>query len=163
MSGGDKAPVPRLVTVAVKLPPFWLSDPQIWFAQVEAQFATHGITSQKTMFDYVIASLSPEFATEICDLILKPSGENPYTTLKQQLIKCIAASEQQRLQQLFSTEELGDRKPTQLLRHLQQLAGNMLGFNDGSFIRELFLQHLPSNVGMVLASTQDDTPIEELA
>jgi len=60
-------------------------------------------------------------------------------------------------------EELGDRKPTQLLHHLQQLAGDMPGFNNGSFICELLLQCLPSNVRMVLASTWDDTPIEELA
>ena len=30
-------------------------------------------------------------------------------------------------------------------------------------IRELFLQRLPANVRMVLASTRDNTPIEELA
>ena len=91
------------------------------------------------MFDYIIANLSPEYATEIRDLILRPPGENPLDKVEEQLIKITAASEQRRLQQLFSTEELGDRKPTQLLRRLQQLAGDTPGLPDGTFLRELFL------------------------
>ena len=153
---------PRVTAVAVKLPPFWPSDQQIWFAQVQGQFSTRGINNQRTMFDYVVASLSPDFATEIRDLILAPPEVNQYDVLKEQLIKRTAASEQRRLQQLFSAERLGDRKPTQLLRRLKQLAGNTPGA-DGVFLRELFLQRLPTNVRMVLASTRGDTTIEELA
>ena len=92
----------HVASVSLKLPPFWPADPKVWFAQVEAQFATRGITSQKTMFDYIIASLSPEFATEVRDLILRPPTEVPYDRLKEQLI---AVSEQRKLQQLFSSEE----------------------------------------------------------
>lgn len=76
-----------VANVSIKLLPFWPSDPEVWFAQVEAHFTTRCITAQKTRFDYVIASLSPEVATEVCDLILKPPEGTPYSVLKEQLIK----------------------------------------------------------------------------
>lgn len=158
MSGDEREPettASGISAVNIKLPPFWPSDPEVWFAQVDAHFTTRRVTSQKARFDHVIASLSPEFATEVRDLILKPPAERPYDILREQLTKRTAASEQRKLQQLFTTEELGDRKPTQLLRRMQQLLGDRPGITDGAFLRELFLQRLPSNVRMVLASTPD--------
>ena len=159
----DEAPTPpthsSAAAVSLKLPPFWPSDPLVWFAHVDAQFNTRNISSEKTMFNYVVASLAPEYAQEVRDLILKSPNTQPYSALKSALVE---RTEQRRLQQLFNAEELGDRKPTQLLRRMQQLLGDKASSTDASFLCELFLQRLPPNVRMVLASS-DTTDLEKLA
>lgn len=95
-------------------------------------------------------------AAYVHDLILNPPTSAQYDTLKKQLVKRTAASEQHHLQQLFNSEKLGDRKPSQLLRRMQQLLGDKVASTDSSFLRELFLQRLPHNVRMILAGSGDD-------
>ena len=70
---------------------------------------------------------------------------------------------QRRLQQLLSAEDLGDRKLTQLLRKMQQLLGKWADVMDPSFLRQLFLQHLPTSVRLNLASTAKGSNLQELA
>ena len=153
-SGSSPSPTQSSVSsFNLKLPPFWPNDPTIWFAQVEAQFLTRNITSQKTKYAHVVSSLQPEFAQEIRDILICPPTQNQYDALKKELIRRTSASEQKRLQQLLTAEELGGRKPSQLLRKMKQLLGsNQL---EESILRQLFLQRLPTNVQLILVSTGD--------
>ena len=158
MSTDQASPVTH---VAIKLPPFWPSDPAIWFAQAEAQFATRGITSEITKFRHIITALAPETAVEVRDILLQPPSENPYTALKEALTVRTAESTQLRVQRLISGEELGDRKPSQLLRRMQQLVGDAtLG---DTILQQMFLQRLPSNVQLVLAGISNEVTLDKQA
>lgn len=156
-------PTASLVTsaISIKLPPYWPSDPALWFSQVEAQFATRAITSEQTKYAYVVGSLQPEVAQEVRDLLINPPAETPYAKLKTELIKRTSTSLQQRLNQLLQTEELGDRKPTQLYRRMQQLLGDIQ--LEPSILKQLFLQRLPSNAQLILASTAEALDLASLA
>ncbi|XP_064462642.1 uncharacterized protein K02A2.6-like [Ornithodoros turicata] len=62
--------------------------------------------------------------------------------------------------QLLSQEELG--RPSQLLRRMRQLLGDNSASLDDTILRERFLQRLPQNVEMVLA-TAADMSLDQLA
>ena len=147
--------------VSLKLPPFWPNNPRVWFAQVEAQFQTRNITQQQTKYAYVVSSLQPEIALEVRDLLLECPGDSPCDILKEELVKRTSASEQKRLHQLLIAEELGDRKPSQLLRRMRQLLGDHT--LEESILKQLFLQRLPTNVQIILAPTSDNIHIDQLA
>ncbi len=60
-------PKPDVNAVALKLPPFWMARPAVWFSQVEAQFATRQppIVADLTKFNYVVAALDNVTAGEV--------------------------------------------------------------------------------------------------
>ena len=158
--GDEAAPVNR---VAVKLPPYWAKDPTMWFAQAEAQFHIANIVDEKTRFYHVVSSLPPDAASEVRDLILTPP-ENPYTKLKEVLVSRTAESAAQRLKKALDATEIGDSKPSQILRRLQQQLEGMEA-ND-ALLLQVFLQKLPVTVRTIVAASSDKLgmqPLSELA
>ena len=147
-------------TVSLKLPPFWQEDPALWFHQVEAQFATNGITQQLTKYHYIVGSLAPEIAREVRDIIVTVPAVAPFDSLKERLVSRTSLTESQRMPKLLSLEPLGDQKPSQLLRRIEQLADKT--GNDDPILQEIFLTRLPVAVQLVLKSHPDKST-EQLA
>ncbi|XP_072375738.1 uncharacterized protein [Diabrotica undecimpunctata] len=134
--------------VSVKIPPFWTSDPEIWLLQVENQFALANITSNATKFNYIVANLETAYVSEVRDITVSPPATDRYIKLKTELIKRLSAS-QQKIKRLPEHEELGNRRPSQFLRHLQSLADTTIPDN---IIRSLCLDILPSSTKAILAT-----------
>ncbi|XP_018332529.1 uncharacterized protein LOC108742025 [Agrilus planipennis] len=87
---------------------------------------------------YVLGNLDPRYAAEVRDIIINPPATEPYATIK---------------------EEIGDRKPSQFLRHLRSLAGNSTPEN---LLRTICSGRLPQSLQTVIA-TMKDKQLDEVA
>lgn len=84
-----------------------------------------------------------------------------YGTLKKKIIERFTDSDHQRLRKLLQEIELGDKKPSQLLREMRHLAGSKM---DDELLRSLWLQRLPPNMRAIISvSTESLTKLTELA
>lgn len=145
--------------INIKVPPFSPDDPEIWFALLEGQFHNFDITDDAIKFNNVIIHLDMQYAKEVKEIIIKPPDTNRYVKIKTELIRRLSASHEKKVKQLLTHEQLGDRKPSQFLRHLQDLAGPAV---PQDFIKTIWSNRLPSNIQTVLASQSSQT-LEDLS
>jgi hypothetical protein len=108
--------------VTVRLPPFWPDSLREWFALAEAQFFLAGITDERAKFNLVLSQMDQKCAREVSDIITSPPQHEPYSRLKTELMNRLSPSGELRARQLLASAEIGDRKPSQFLRHLRNLA-----------------------------------------
>ena len=100
-----------------KLLDFWTASPAVWFGIAEAQFLLRIINSQQERFALVTAVL-PEASTCRAAHLLANLGDTSYTDLKAALPSAHQLTSFQKAERLFSSEPLGDRRPSELLSEL---------------------------------------------
>lgn len=145
-------------TVSVKAPPFWKANPALWFCQLESQFETSRISLDKTKYHTAVTAIDSSILSQVSDIVLNPPTENLYLNLKTKLLERFADSDESRLKKLLTGLVLGDKRPSQLLREMKELAGNGLG---AEALKSLWLQRLPSQCQAILSISEDD--IDRLA
>ncbi len=64
----------------VKLSPFWLQVPALWFAQAECSFTVKKIEAQYDRYCHVVAELPHESLRLVADQVESPPTETPYDT-----------------------------------------------------------------------------------
>lgn len=148
-------------SVLSRIPEFWRDQPRLWFTQFEAIVAP-----QKQGDDYkyytVTAKLSKEEIIQVSDIITSPPATEKYKAIKERLISCYEESDDRQLQKLLSGMELGDQKPSHLLRKMRVLSKDKIGDDT---IKLLWLRLLPPSVTTVLAVTEkmDVNKMSEIA
>lgn len=149
----------QLQAISLKLAPFWPNSPVTWFIQAEAQFAISRVSLDSSKYYHVLASLSQDIIESILDFVQDPPVNNMYPSIKKLLIDRHSQSEGQRIERLLSSEQLGDRKPSDFYRSLKLLAGTS-GTIGENLIKSLWLRRLPQAMNIALISLSDKSMSE---
>lgn len=158
-NGIDTSNGAQLTPACVRLPPFIESDPELWFALVDRLFAAQPGLDDAAKFTNTIIALGPRHIGEVRDLCMRTQEEHDYTTLKAQILKRFGESQTARTKRLLEREEIGDRRPSQFLRHLRSLAGAAV---PDATLRTLWLGRLPQSMQNILV-VQHDATLDRLA
>lgn len=151
-----------LSAVNLLLSQFWIKIPSVRFIQVEAQFKLKHITSQMSRYLHVVSCLPTEIAEALSDVLARPPPSNQYDDHKAAILNRNADTKPYRLHQLLTTEELGDRCPSQMLRRTRQLFGDPSAVAETSLLCEMFFQRLPWSM-VVVSAAADDITFDKLA
>ncbi|XP_045477964.1 uncharacterized protein LOC123683107 [Harmonia axyridis] len=155
------APTPGILA-RLQIPAFTPEDPEVWFQQVEWTLEDFGLTDSLAKFRQVIKSLDGRYAKEVRDLIINPPAQKPYETLKEQLLQRLGKSQAQKTRQLLERVEIGDRKPSQFLRYLQQLAGDNAA---DEIVRALWMERINplARASIAAQAAQPNVTLDDLA
>ncbi|XP_026464637.1 uncharacterized protein LOC113367225 [Ctenocephalides felis] len=140
----------------VNLPHFYEQDPELWFALAESVFVNANVKDESSKFHTVVSKLDPRYASEVCDIILKPPKDSPYSVLKKELLKRYGISDETKLRQLLEGQEMGDRTQSQFLMHLRSLAGSAVSKEMLNLMRS---SRLPTHV-QALISVRENSDID---
>lgn len=146
------------ISIQSKLLPFWREHPRLWFAQFEA-IVEPLKTSDDQKFRYALGVMQAVDIQQLSDIILKPPSTGKYEALKTRLLSVYEESASRQFQKLISGLELGDQKPTQLLRQMRELGKNMVP-DDG--LKVMWMNQLPVQARTVL-SINNESSLDILA
>lgn len=138
------------VSLSSKIPDFWSDQPRVWFIRTEAILAPQKM-GDESKFNIVVSKLGKDVIQQVTDLLVDPPATNKYDALRSRLLIIYEESENRQIQKLIGEMELGDQKPSQLLRRMKDLARSKI---PDETLRILWQGHLPSAARAVLTVSE---------
>jgi hypothetical protein len=141
---------PPAANRAVKLPPFWTTNPRAWFTSAEGAFRLRNIADEECQFFNCLHALPETTVSLIADLVeVDPLPANPNTELRHRLLAAHQLTDIQRVEQLFNLPPLGAQKPSELLVEMLRLCPR--GQENNAFFNCLFLNKLLRELRILLS------------
>ena len=140
--------------VEVKVTSFNPDDPEVWFIQLEDQFATK---AQKTMYEYVTSNLDRKTAGEMHGFLKAKPKLSPYDKIKKYMIKRYGKTQLQKDNILLAMTSLGDQTPSEAWEKVKSLNSD-----SDTFMRAWFLNLIPSTTRALLGKSATTGTVEEM-
>ena len=128
------APVNR---VTMKPPPFYRTNPTVWFRQMESQFVLAGITNDTTKYHHILAAI-PEDVT-----ISLPMEIEDYSSLKDSITQAYQKSKTELIEEALGTISLDGQKPSVCLLRIQRKFSECHLTMDNDVIKHRIMQAMP--------------------
>ncbi|XP_076285556.1 uncharacterized protein LOC143211610 [Lasioglossum baleicum] len=126
---------------------------------LEREFIAYNVKADAVKCSSIIRNLDQATMKTVLDVIEGPADRSTYEHIKEALIDRLAKSDEANLRKLLTSVKLGNKKPSELLREMSQLARKSVG---DKALRTLWIQRLPTRIQEILAII-DDTDLEKLA
>lgn len=138
--------------VAIKLPPFTLNNPAMWFRRAEAQFRLRGITRDSTKADHAMSVMSEDTFCKLDAWLSKQPSKVLYQDLKEYILGRFTLSQNERAQRILKLAgvPLGDQTVSEAWDEILSLA-TLAQADDElprkvSLKREILLQRIPDEI-----------------
>jgi hypothetical protein len=137
---------PRDNSSFVRLRDFWVSNPNMWFAQAEAAFRRGGVFSFIVRYDYTLMKLPEEVLKTVQDLVTSVQDDTPdaYERLKFRLLSSFGLSKWQLAGKIIDQPMAGDARPSALLDSMLSLLPP--GEQPGVLFMAHYLRKLPADI-----------------
>lgn len=139
--------------------PIFDGDAEIWFYQLEAEFAVCKVSTEDK-FRLAVASL-PTSVIRKCaaDLVKNPPRYNAYMEFKSAVLAFYAISDETRLEKFLHNNSQDIKKPSELYRSLLDTAGNLAS---ADLIRRVWLNRLNDDIKFQLIGREKEELTEIL-
>ena len=147
------APVNR---VTMKPPPFYRTNPTVWFRQMESQFVLAGITNDTTKYHHILAAIPEDVAINL------PMEIEDYSSLKDSITQVYQKSKTELIEEALGTISLDGQKPSVRLLRIQRKLSECHLTMDNDVIKHRLMQAMPISTRSSL-SAHLDLPPEKFA
>ena len=145
----------------VQIPMFYKNEPELWFHNLECQFALRHITVDMTKYLYAASKIDPTCTGNIKDIMENiPSDGTAYQTLKTRMLETYGLTDEERADRLLDQSPIGDRNPYDVVIEYKE----MIRKDDVQFLlKHMFMRRLPEHIrGPLSAIAEEENDLVRL-